>query len=147
MLNKWKENPVHLDHIMLYSAEPTRLAAFYRDTLCMKISKHDSFIELENKGRNLLVCEGESRKLWFGAFVFSNDDTLNMFRDELDYSGFNLNLSPSSWFSGSSFSIDGPEGNCIVFGTLSSGLSGWDACLITALGGCDWWNGFSAPIL
>ena len=120
----WKENPVHLDHIMLYSSEPARLAAFYRDALCMKMSKNDSFIELENEGRKLLVCEGESRKLGFGAFVFPNDDTLNRFRDELDHSGFNLNPSPSSKFSGSSFSIDDPDGNCIVFGTVSPGLSG-----------------------
>ena len=66
----WKENPVHLDHIMLYSSEPARLAAFYRDALCMKMSKNDSFIELENEGRKLLVCEGESRKLGFGFLFF-----------------------------------------------------------------------------
>ena len=106
---------------MLYSAEPTRLAAFYRDALCMKMSKNDSFIELENEGRKLLVCEGESRKLGFGAFVFPNDDTLNRFRDELDHSGFNLNPSPSSRFSGSSFSIDDPEATTLFLGLSHQG--------------------------
>ncbi len=46
----WKEIPVHLDHIMLNARGPKQLAAFYRDDLRMIMSKHDLFIEIENKG-------------------------------------------------------------------------------------------------
>ena len=105
MLIDWKENPVLLDHIMLFSYNPDRLAAFYRDCLCMTMSRHNSLIKLENKGRKLLISKGESRKLGFGAFVFSDEGLLTKFRENLDQCGFNLKPSPSPIFTDSSFSL------------------------------------------
>ena len=52
MLIDWKENPVLLDHIMLFSYNPDWLAAFYRDCLCMTMSRHNSLKNLGIKAGN-----------------------------------------------------------------------------------------------
>ncbi|MED5406402.1 MAG: VOC family protein [Pseudomonadota bacterium] len=118
----WKNDPVRLDHVMLLSAEPARLAAFYQNALCMKATTGGTPILLQGAGRKLLIDSGPSKTLGFGAYSFSSDASLKRFRTTLEDQGSTIEPSPSPLFDNSAFSVFDPDRNRIVFGVSDSDI-------------------------
>ena len=71
---------------MLYSPEPTRLAEFYRDVICIIMIKYDSFIDIKQNSSNYITVEKEfvdeelkeSERIDFDGFLD------NLFRDRIN---------------------------------------------------------------
>jgi catechol 2,3-dioxygenase-like lactoylglutathione lyase family enzyme len=122
----WKDNPVWLDHIMLQSGDPPKLADFYCKALCMTVVDHGPPIYLEGAGRKLLIGHGTSRQLGFGGYAFGVNEGLERFHSVLQAQGLTLDLSPSPLFSDGAFSLADPDGNRLVFGTSSRSTIGAD---------------------
>ncbi|MCS5556074.1 MAG: VOC family protein [Arenicellales bacterium] len=101
---------------MLESDDPSNLANFYCDALCMTQTIQGSLIMVESAGRKLLIGSGSSRKLGFGAYGFDSDTGLTQLRRSLESAGITLDESPSPLFSDHAFSLTDPDNNRLVFG-------------------------------
>ncbi len=112
----WQDNPARLDHVMLESDDPSNLANFYCDALCMTQTIQGSLIMVESAERKLLIGSGSSRKLGFGAYGFDSDTGLTQLRRSLESAGITLDESPSPLFSDHAFSLTDPDNNRLVFG-------------------------------
>ncbi|MBA2284477.1 MAG: VOC family protein [Ktedonobacteraceae bacterium] len=106
-----------LDHFQLMSEAPERLVAFYQDVMNMTSEAIDRDRWLcQGPKRRLLIEQGGSNTLGFGAYRCETPEDLSALRHRLLKQEVPLEPSPSPLFSAEAFSFTDPDGNRLVFG-------------------------------
>lgn len=114
------EASAYLHHLHLTSPDPSRLAAFYADTMDMAVEPALSgTILVRGPGRRLLLSHGPARTLRHAGFAVRDADALAKLRAHAGAQG----LTPADVEVGplmsSAFGVTDPDGNVIAFGLAS----------------------------
>lgn len=116
MLDKLDEN-AHLDHIMLASPDPQRLADFYTQMMDTVGSQINSETWLcEGPGRRILIQEGAEKTLGYGAYAMTNVAALEALKNRLASNGYSVQEFSSPIFESGSMSVEDPDSNTMVYG-------------------------------
>ena len=107
-----------LHHILLHSETPGMLVAFYRDAMKMEFEERDGIHIGTGSQRCIMISEGPSRKLGFGAYTYSDSAELRRLHQRLQQGGLTLYESPCPILR-DGFSVVDPDGNRLVFGVES----------------------------
>jgi catechol 2,3-dioxygenase-like lactoylglutathione lyase family enzyme len=106
-----------LDHIRLDSANPSQLAAFYRDAFAMAdVPLDDGGRLLHGPGRRLIIGAGAGGGQPYSAFRFPDAARLQAYKSHLTAQGVNLMPSPTPLFGQGAFAVADPDGRQMVFG-------------------------------
>lgn len=106
-----------LNHVMVSSGQPARMAEFYASVLQMDLQGLDEEHFLcTGPGRRILFGPGEARQLGFAAFACETPAALGAVRAHILEQGAELLNSPSPLFADDAFAVKDPDGNIIAFG-------------------------------
>lgn len=106
-----------LDHLLLRSPDPERLAGFYRDHFGMESEWLASgLFACSGPERRLLIGEGAARSLGLGAYRVASQALLDQLGERLDRAGI-ARLQPlSPWLKEGAIALADPDGNRLEFG-------------------------------
>lgn len=112
-----REIGAHLDHLVVESDNPERLAAFWSDLLGMESSPiaNEAWLCTGDK-RRLVIAPGARQKLSCAAFHFADRAALEAHRARLVAAGLAPATSSSPLHAESGYSVRDPDGNTVSFG-------------------------------
>lgn len=106
-----------LNHVMVCSGQPARMAEFYAAVLQMDIQGlNDGRFLCAGPGRRILFGPGAAQQLGFAAFACETAAGLGTVRSRIADRGAELLRSPSPLFAEDAFAVADPDGNIVVFG-------------------------------
>ena len=110
-----------LDHTLVESGHPRRLAEFYAAALQMELEQlGDGRFMCTGPARRILFGPGAAKKLGFAAFACDSRAALDALRAHAADTGCDILPSPSPLFGNEAFAVADPEGNVMVFGLAAA---------------------------
>lgn len=116
MRNHRPEIGARLDHLGLWSNDPTRLAAFFEHGFDMTKTSTAGHWRCAAPEREVLIAEGSPNRTAFVAYAFEDRAGLERHRAALMGRSLALAANCSPHFDRSAFSVTDPDGNVSVFG-------------------------------
>ncbi len=107
---------VTLDHVCVRSADPARLAHFYRAAYALDVQPIASGWHCEGPERTLLVTPGAPNSVAYFAYGFDDADALRALGRALRGKGRTLERNPSPLFDNDAFCVTDPDGQVVAFG-------------------------------
>jgi catechol 2,3-dioxygenase len=113
-----------LDHLQLASAEPCRLADFYREVMGLETAEvAPNLWACQGPERRLLIAPGAPRGLGFAAYRAANQAVLEQIGARLARAGIARLPAASPWFEPGAVALADPDGNRLEFGLAGAGGS------------------------
>jgi len=110
---------VHLHHLALSSPNPKLLAEFYSKTMDMKISQiAEDYWQCEGPKRKMVFKKGKKKTLLYAALSCRDLDGLNALKAKAKTEGLKIKFSKNNFFEDSSFGVNDPDNNLIIFGLV-----------------------------
>jgi catechol 2,3-dioxygenase-like lactoylglutathione lyase family enzyme len=116
MHNHRPEIGARLDHLGLWSNDPSRLAAFFEQGFDMTKTSAAGQWRCKAPERELLIAEGPPNRAAFVAYALKDRAGLEQYHADLMARSLALGANPSPQFDTSAFSVIDPDGNISVFG-------------------------------
>jgi len=107
----------YIHHLAFESEEPAKLAGFYVQAMQMSGEQTgEGEWVLTGPERQLVISQGQPRKLSYAGFAVRSLDDLEDIRARAETEGLEVLPSPTRLFGNEAFSIMDPDGNRIAFG-------------------------------
>jgi catechol 2,3-dioxygenase len=110
--------PRHLKRLHLQSPQPSAMAHFYQQTFGMTCLEVDGTWRCSNKGREVLISEGQAGQLHYALFEFENAADWTLFTQQIRHMQ-QVNLKAFSELPQQAVGFRDPDGNCMVFAQAS----------------------------